>query len=139
MARKKQKLVPPEKCEMAFAVEIARGTSIALAAKKIGVAETTGYRWAKKPEVQKSVDEIRTTVLHAATGRIVNITGKAVDTLGNLLDSENEKIKLYAAKAIIDGMAKMRQLVELEQELQQIRDIVATIREDNTISRRNHA
>lgn len=59
MTRKKQKTVPSEKNEMAFAVEIARGSSIVKAAKKAGISEASGYRWARKPEVLKSIADVR--------------------------------------------------------------------------------
>ena len=130
MTRKKQKTVPSEKNEMAFAVDIARGTSIVKAAKKVGISETTGYRWARKPEVVKSIAEVRSTVLQTASQRMMNLAGKAVATLEALLGSDDDKIRLSAAKAVIDGTAKMRQLAELEQELEQIRKIVMVIRQD---------
>jgi len=129
MTRKKQKKVPSERNEMAFAVEIARGTSIVKAATKVGISETTGYRWARKPEVVKSIAEVRSTVLQTASQRMMNIAGKAVETLETLLGSDDDKIRLSAAKAVIDGTAKMRQLAELEQELEQIHKTVLWLRQ----------
>jgi len=61
---------------------------------------------------------------------MMNLAGKAVATLEALLGSDDDKIRLSAAKAVIDGTAKMRQLAELEQELEQIRKIVMVIRQD---------
>jgi transposase len=139
MARKKRAAAPTEKNEMAFAVEVARGASIAQAAKTVGVSEGTGYRWARKPEVRKSVDDIRSAVLHAASNRITCLATKAVDTLGRLLDSESEQIQLSAARAVLDGTVKMREMAELEMELEQIQGIVATIRESNSYPNLNHA
>ena len=52
MTKKKQKSAPTEKSEMAFAIELARGASVLQAAKKIRIAESTGYRWSRKPEVR---------------------------------------------------------------------------------------
>ncbi len=116
-----------EKNEMAFAIEVARGASIAQAAKFVKISEATGYRWARKPELRKAVEDIRSTVLQVASRRLTNIVGKAVDTLERLLDSDNENVQLSAARTVIDGTTKMR-LAELEQELEQIRSIVATLR-----------
>jgi transposase len=127
MARKKTKRPPTEKNEMAFAVELARGSSVAKAAKMVGISETTGYRWARKPEVGKAVAEIRSTVLQEASHRMMNLAGKAVETLEQLLESRCEKVRLSTARTVIDGTAKLRQLAELEQELVEIRKIVATI------------
>jgi transposase len=136
MTRKKAaKKESTEKNEMAFAVEIARGASIAQAAKSVKISETTGYRWARKPELRKAVEDIRSTVLQVASHRLTNIVGKAVDTLERLLDSENENVQLSAARTVIDGTTKMRQLAELEQELEQIRNIVATLRQQQSPAR----
>ena len=118
--------MPSEKNEMAFAVQIAQGESIAKAAKTVGVSESTGYRWNRKSEVSKAVADIRSTVLQTASYRMITITGRAIDTLEELLGSQTEKIRLSAARTILDGTVKMRQLAELEQELQQIREIVAS-------------
>ena len=114
---------------MVFAIEIARGTSIARAAKLVRVSEATGYRWARKPEVRKAVEDVRSTVLQAASHQLTNIVGKAVSALEQLLKSDSEKIRLSAARTVIDGTTKMRQLAELEQELEQIRTIVASLRQ----------
>jgi hypothetical protein len=111
---------------MAFAVEVARGSSISQAAITVGISTGSGYRWARKPEVRKSEDDIRSTVLQTASYRMVCITGRAIDTLEELLGSESEKIRLSAARIVLNGTVKMRQLAELEQELQQIREIVAS-------------
>ena len=127
MTRKKAKKLPTEKNEMAFAVELARGSSVATAAKVVGISETTGYRWARKPEVGKAVAEIRSTVLQEASHRMMNLAGKAVETLEQLLESRCEKVRLSAARTVIDGTVKMRHLAEVEQELVEIRRIVATI------------
>ena len=131
MTKKKQKSAPSEKSEMAFAIELARGASVIQAAKKVRIAESTGYRWSRKPEVLRAVQEIRSTVLRTVSYRMSNLTGLAVDTLEELLRSENDKIRLSAAKTVIEGTVKMRQLAELEQELEQIREFVATLREQN--------
>jgi hypothetical protein len=76
------------------------------------------------------IAEVRSTVLQTASQRMMNLAGKAVATLEALLGSDDDKIRLSAAKAVIDGTAKMRQLAELEQELEQIRKIVMVIRQD---------
>ena len=60
---------------------------------------------------------------------MMNIAGKAVETLETLLGSDDDKIRLSAAKAVIDGTAKMRQLAELEQELEQIHKTVLWLRQ----------
>lgn len=67
--------------------------------------------------------------MQVASHRLTNIVGKAVDTLERLLDSDNENVQLSAARTVIDGTVKMRQLAELEQELEQIRSIVANLRQ----------
>lgn len=120
---------------MAFAVELARGSSVSKAAKKVNISETTGYRWARKPEVGKAVADIRSSVLLEASQHLTNLTRKAVDTLAELLNSESEKVRLTAARTVIDGTMKMRQLAELEQELEKIRGTLAVLRTHQVLPR----
>ena len=131
MTRKKHSESASAKNELIFAVELAKGSSVAQAARKVGVAKATGYRWSKKPEVCQAVEDFRRSVLQMACNRMINITGKAVETLGQLLDSKSEPIRLSAARAVLDGTVKVRELAGLEREIEQIHEIVATIRLHN--------
>jgi hypothetical protein len=70
---------------------------------------------------------------------MISITGRAVDALEELLGSESEKIRLSAARTVIDGAAKMRQLADLQQELEQIRENMAVIRQHNMRPGMRHA
>lgn len=110
MIRENDPSEPPEKNELVFAIHLAHGASIAQAATEIGVALATGYRWAKKPEVRANVEQIRAEVLQSAASKIFGIAGKAVATLDRLLDSQAEQICLSAARTILDGSCKLRQL-----------------------------
>lgn len=60
---------------------------------------------------------------------MMHLAGTAVKTLEALLGSGDDKIRLSAAKAVIDGTVKMRQLAELEEELEQIRKTLLLLRQ----------
>jgi len=139
MTRKKTGEMASEKNQLAFALELARGASVAQAAKKVRIALTTGYRWDKKQEVRQAVDDFRRSVLQTACNKMISITGKAVETLGQLLDSKNESTRLSAAKAVLDGTVKIRELAEMEREIERIHEIVATIRVQNKQRGPNYA
>jgi hypothetical protein len=111
---------PLEANELEFAIALARGVSIAQAAQTANVSEATGYRWAKKAEIVRYVEEVRATVLQSAASKICDLTGRAVDTLRTLLDSSDPRVQLAAARQVLDGASKLRQLADMEQELTDI-------------------
>jgi len=139
MTRKKPSEAASEKNQLAFAIELARGSSIAQAAKKVRIAESTGYRWSKKRLVCQAIEDFRKSVLQVACNQMINIVGRAVETLGKLLDSDSEQIRLSAARAVLDGTVKMRELAELEREIDQIREFMVSIRVHNKQRGSNHA
>jgi hypothetical protein len=139
MTRKKRPEATSEKNELAFAIRLAKGSSIAEAAKEVRVAESTGYRWAKKPVVRQAVEDFRRSVLQTACNKMISITCKAVETLGQLLDSDNEQIRLSTARAVLDGSVKLRELSQLEAEIERIHEIMATTRVRNNRGGRNNA
>ena len=70
----------------AVAAAIAAGTSIKEAARAAGVSERTAYRRQRDPEFRRRVDEIRSSFLSDAVGRLAEASTEAVSTLKALLN-----------------------------------------------------
>jgi hypothetical protein len=99
----------------ALAFEVASGSTIRAAAKKLGISESHAYTISSgDPEFRVRVSEIRTEAIGEAVGRLSVIVSKAVDALEELLAATNEpKDRLAAAKTILGAVAPMSELGEL--------------------------
>jgi hypothetical protein len=52
-----------------------------------------------------------------AVGRLASLAGKAVDTLGDLLASASDMVKLHAAKSVLELGPKLREAGEIAERL----------------------
>ena len=97
--------------------------NVSAAAKKCGVGERTLHRWLSEDETFQAehADALRTT-FEAAVHRAQAITGKAIDTLEELLeDKKHPAVPLGAARTVTeiglyqqDAEAIMRAFKEIE-------------------------
>lgn len=88
-------------------------------AHQVGVKRETLYLWLKKDNFLRLYNELSGFALKS-------LQGKAVDKLGGLLDSENEKIVLDAAKFAITTNMRVVEGVDLAQrdQTQELIDIL---------------
>jgi len=63
------------------------------------------------------VNQARTSLLQQAVGRLAKAVPKASDVLDKLLDSEDERVRLQAAKAVLDSSVKLGDAVAYEERL----------------------
>jgi hypothetical protein len=96
---------------------LATGFSVAESARRAGFGERTVYRRLAEPAFRAQVVEARAQMFSQAVGRLADLAGKAVDTLGELLDSENEGVRLQASKAVLELGPRIRESVDLAAEV----------------------
>jgi hypothetical protein len=102
----------------AAALAIARGLSVKEAAAETGVGLRTLHRWlADDSSFRLRVDQLRDELFSEVAGRLSNLGGRAVETLGELLGSKDEKIRLQTARAILESASSFRQMTELSARL----------------------
>jgi hypothetical protein len=102
----------------AAALAIACGKNVKAAAEATGVGERTLHRWLRKdPLFQQRVDELREELFDKAAGRLSDMSVDAAETLGELLKSSDEKIRLQAARLIIENACTLRQSTEFSNRL----------------------
>ena len=89
-----------EKIPPAFVAALATGLSVKAAAEATGMAERTAYRRWAQPEVRREVAALRAVVLQEAIGRITAGTTRAAQVVLELLESEDEKVRLAAASRL---------------------------------------
>jgi len=88
----------------AVALLLAGGSSVRAAARRTRVGERTIHRWLR--EDRAFCDLIFTTrnrLFERALARLSRLGGKAARVLGKLLDDADPRIRLGAAKAILDS------------------------------------
>jgi hypothetical protein len=91
----------------AVALVLASGRSVAQAATVCGAGVRTIRRWqAEDDRFRQRMQEMRTEMFSQAAGRLSGLLDKAAQTMGELLDSEAEGIRLQAASRILEHCPK---------------------------------
>ena len=86
-----------------IALELASGRSVPQVAKKHAAGVRTIRRWqSENATFGERVAELRTELFSQAFGQLAGLSGKAAQTLGELLDSDSESIRLQAARSIFE-------------------------------------
>jgi hypothetical protein len=97
-----------------LALLLATGRPIKLAAEEVGVGERTAHTWLDDPSFRALVAGLRTRMLDAAVGRMADLAGAAVTTLGGLLKDDSPTVRLRASLGILDMLIKLHEHVEFD-------------------------
>jgi hypothetical protein len=81
---------------------LAQGLSDAKVGEILGTSRQSVFHFRKKPETQAALDEIREGVHAAVARRLVRMIRKAAGVIDDLMDSEDEAIRLKAAESALD-------------------------------------
>jgi hypothetical protein len=86
------------------------------AAKASGVHVRTLLRWNSDPLFRAAVSEAEMGAIDYAVRRLIAVSDKAVDTLEKVLDDDtaSKSIKVRAALGILDQLARLRELRNIE-------------------------
>jgi transposase-like protein len=104
----------------AAALLLAVGRSVRAAASEAGAAERTLRNWMVEDGFQARVQTLRSEVFGRAVGTLCGVSVRAARTLAKLLKSQDEKVQLAAAKAILEAAPRLRDLTDLEGRLQTV-------------------
>jgi hypothetical protein len=99
------------------ALLLAAGHTIVATARTCEVSERAVRKWLADPAFAARVDELRAAMLERAMGRMLKNTTRAATTLRKLLTNKDGRVQLGAAKAILEGAARLRDTVTLEQRI----------------------
>lgn len=100
-----------------FVLAVARGATIKAAAREAGVDESTGHRWIRKPEIKARVGAVRDQLWGEAAGALAAASTEAVAALRKLLTAKSPRIRLGAARAILESGPRLREIVDHEARL----------------------
>jgi hypothetical protein len=91
--------------------------SVKAAAAETGVGLRTLHRWLADPSFRVRVDRLREELFSEVAGRLSSLGGRATETLGELLVSKDDKVRLQTARAILESASSFRQMTELSARL----------------------
>jgi hypothetical protein len=103
--------------DAALIVHLASGVSPAGAAKLAGVSEATCYRRLADPAFRQRVEAARSSFWERALGILSKGAAESATVLRRLLRSDDGRLKLQAAKVLLDQGIKVRDQVDIEQRL----------------------
>ncbi|MGD9857215.1 MAG: hypothetical protein AB7U20_19900 [Planctomycetaceae bacterium] len=105
---------PRQKREDALVLALARGESIADAARLSGWSQRTIQRRLADPDFSRQVRDARADMIGRASARLADATDAAVQTLRDLLSAESESVRLSASRSILELACRLRDSEELE-------------------------
>jgi hypothetical protein len=88
---------------------LAAGNTVQETAKLVGVPERTIFRRLEDPDFIQKIDETRDAITTRSTAVLTAASTEAATVLSSLLKSENESIRLEAAKALLDTALRWRE------------------------------
>jgi len=101
-----------------LAVALSRGCTLTEAAEKAGMSERTARRRRDDPAFAERVRELRHAQSDKAVAAVDQASVKAADTLTELCDSDSERIKLGAARCLLELTFKIREQREVVERLE---------------------
>lgn len=104
-------------------VGLAAGRPLADVAAEAGVSARTVQRRMVKPEFQRKVSDLRGQMMKDLSGRLSQISGKAMERLQSLLEADSENVRLGAARSILDQTLRVREAVDFEGRLKEVEDL----------------
>jgi hypothetical protein len=99
---------------------VASGMSVRGAGRAAGISQSAAQRMATTPEFAELVQRIRRELVSRTIGRLSRLSVKAAATLGRLLDSPAEDVRLKAATVLIDKLLSVSTHADLEERIEQL-------------------
>jgi hypothetical protein len=107
-----------------LALALARGETVAAAARAAGLSERTVRRRLEDAEFRRLVESARGELWGAASGLLSALASKAAGVLGELMDSDSESIRLSAARAALEHGTALRGLIDLESKVSELERVI---------------
>jgi transposase-like protein len=98
----------------AVALSLASGQTAKAAAAACGVSERTIGNWLNESSFVQRVDSLRADMVSRAAGRIADDMTRAAKTLRKLLSDPDSRVRLGAARAVLENGVRLREATILE-------------------------
>jgi len=104
--------------------ELASSRTIEEASERTGIGRATIYRWRANPAFATELYLYQQQVLEATRAKLANHMMRAVDVLGELLDSQNDGIRRQAARDILTVVLHLEKHFEVVQRVEKVEEAV---------------
>jgi hypothetical protein len=112
------------------ALSIASGRTVKDAATSNNVSIRAVANWLKvDPSFVRQIDQFRADMVSRAAGRIANDMTSAAKTLRKLLQDPDSRVRLGAARAVLENGVRLRDATVLEARLAEVEKTLAAQRE----------
>jgi transposase len=97
---------------------LGHGLSVTDASEKAGVTRKTVYRWLEDDDFQGAVLERQNEVLERVSRRLSALALQGLDTLSELMNSDDESIRLRASSSVLSRFTEILELLRLEKRIE---------------------
>jgi hypothetical protein len=118
-----------KKVDQRLVLALAGGASVADAAVMAGMSKATAFRRMADPGFRQRVDQAKTEMMAQAVGVLARVSTKAAAVLEALLDSSVEKVRLMAARSVLQIGSELRKAQEIEARLANLERVTRRRRE----------
>lgn len=113
-----------------LAVLLARGLTNQEAARQTAVSVRTITNRLADPAFCSRVRELRQEMICRAAGSLADALGEAIDTVRNLLLSADPRVRLGAARTILEQGVRLAEVADLEGRLAELEGRVEAVRRE---------
>jgi len=94
------------------------GLSVKDASEKAGVTRKTVYRWLDDDAFKSEVVRVQNIVLERVGSRLSALALKGLSVMDELLDSEDENVRLRASSALLSRFTEILEVLRLEKRIE---------------------
>lgn len=118
--------------DAALVTHLAAGVSPAGAAKLAGISEATAYRRLADPAFRQRVEVARSDFWERALGILSKGATESANVLRRLLRSDDGRLKLQAAKILLEQGCRLREQMDLAQQIADLEQQIAALEQPVT-------
>lgn len=107
-----------------LALAMARGLTLADAARSLSINERTARRWAEAPGFDGQVDALRRRLIDDTIGKLAGLAGKAAAKFEQLMETGSPTVQLGSAKAIMANLIEIQAHADMARRLAELEAIV---------------
>jgi hypothetical protein len=112
--------VPPGKKNSEIVLALAAGATVTAAAEAAQLSRKTVQRKLDTPAFRQLVADMRGQFIAGALGRMANNMTRAADALAALLDSQDERVRLRTARAVLSLGLRLRDSVDVTDRVREL-------------------
>ncbi len=95
-------------------IELTRSSDVQAAARAAGVGRTTAYRWLQEKSFADELSRARNRIYGEALSSIKSLTTRAARTLGELMETDDERLRRNICNDILRHAFRVREQEEVE-------------------------